>query len=225
MVGKHGSMQADLVLEEPRVLHLDQKTGRKRDCHRRDSFHTGWSLSIGMSKTHLHSDTLPSTRPHFLIVPLPVGQAYSNHHSGLKHWDIKVLSVFSIAVFSSFSWHILCGAWCKTHTHTHTHHIFYLLCVYLWCMCVIVCLRHCDFKCVECIVIIVVFSIYSDIQHCGTWYKTQTTKRSFLYFVCMGTHMCLCALCVYMHGYPAESWVSLLTEPSCWPHRILILKY
>jgi hypothetical protein len=27
---KHGSMQADMVLEEPRVVHLDLKTARRR---------------------------------------------------------------------------------------------------------------------------------------------------------------------------------------------------
>ena len=28
--GKHGSMQADMVLEEPRALHLDLKADRRR---------------------------------------------------------------------------------------------------------------------------------------------------------------------------------------------------
>jgi hypothetical protein len=28
--GKHGSIQADMVLEEPRVLHLDLKAARRR---------------------------------------------------------------------------------------------------------------------------------------------------------------------------------------------------
>jgi hypothetical protein len=39
-------------------------------------FHTRWSLSIGNFKAHPHSDTLPLTRSDFLIVPLPVGQAF-----------------------------------------------------------------------------------------------------------------------------------------------------
>jgi hypothetical protein len=59
-------------------------------------FHTRQSLSIGDLKAHPHSDTLlhkatpAPTKPHLLIVPLPVGQAfrhrslegqaYSNHH-------------------------------------------------------------------------------------------------------------------------------------------------
>jgi hypothetical protein len=30
MAGKHGSMQADMVLEEVRVLHLDLKADKKR---------------------------------------------------------------------------------------------------------------------------------------------------------------------------------------------------
>jgi len=38
--GKHGSIQADMVLEEPRVLLLDPKAVRKRLF-----FHTGRSLT------------------------------------------------------------------------------------------------------------------------------------------------------------------------------------
>jgi hypothetical protein len=30
--------------------------------------------------THTHSDTLPPTRPHLLIVPLCMGKVYSNRH-------------------------------------------------------------------------------------------------------------------------------------------------
>jgi len=52
-----GSVKADTVLEEPRILYLDQKAAK-----RRVSFHPGWSLSIEVSKAHLHSDTLPLTR-------------------------------------------------------------------------------------------------------------------------------------------------------------------
>jgi hypothetical protein len=43
-------------------------------------FHTGWSLSIKDFKVHLHSDVLLLTKPHLLIVPLPLGQVYSSHH-------------------------------------------------------------------------------------------------------------------------------------------------
>ena len=35
--GKHGSVQVDLLLEEPRVLHLDLQAVRRR----LDFFHTG----------------------------------------------------------------------------------------------------------------------------------------------------------------------------------------
>jgi hypothetical protein len=42
-------------------------------------FHIGRSLSLGGLNIRLHSDALPPTRPHLLIVPLPVGHAYSNH--------------------------------------------------------------------------------------------------------------------------------------------------
>jgi hypothetical protein len=79
--GKHGSTQADLVPEEPRVLHLDQKADRKRL-----EFHTGWSLHRDI-KAHCHSDTLTLTRPHLLqqgntqhllIVPLSMAQAHES---------------------------------------------------------------------------------------------------------------------------------------------------
>ena len=49
--GNHGSVQADMVLEEPRVLHVDLKAAKRLDC-------TGQSLSIDRtSKLHFHSDT------------------------------------------------------------------------------------------------------------------------------------------------------------------------
>ena len=76
---KHGSIQADMVLEEPRILHLDPKAPR-----RRLSFHTGQSLNIESLKAHSHSDTLPPTRPHLPVVPLPVGQALKHESMGLK---------------------------------------------------------------------------------------------------------------------------------------------
>ena len=42
--GKHDSMQADMVLEEPRVLHLDQKAIKRRLASRmRLEFHSGHS--------------------------------------------------------------------------------------------------------------------------------------------------------------------------------------
>jgi hypothetical protein len=46
---------------------------------KRLEFYTGWSLSIGDLKAHPHSDTLPTlTRPYFLIVPFPMGQAFKH---------------------------------------------------------------------------------------------------------------------------------------------------
>ena len=42
------------------------------------AYHTTHSLSTGDLKTHPNSDTLPPTRPHLLIVPLPVGQAFKH---------------------------------------------------------------------------------------------------------------------------------------------------
>jgi len=51
-------VQADMVLEELRVLHLDLQA--TEDCV------SGHSLSIGDLKDHLHNDTLPPTRPHLV---------------------------------------------------------------------------------------------------------------------------------------------------------------
>jgi hypothetical protein len=67
--GKHGSIQADTVLEEPRVLHLDPglrlpSAGSQEGV----SFHTGWSLIIETPKptptvTHIHQLLHAFSRP------------------------------------------------------------------------------------------------------------------------------------------------------------------
>jgi hypothetical protein len=67
--GKHGSIQADMVPEEQRVLYLDPEAARRRLFHRQpgegSSYH--WvELEYRNLKAHLHSDTLPPTRPHLL---------------------------------------------------------------------------------------------------------------------------------------------------------------
>jgi hypothetical protein len=53
-----------MVLEALRGLIL---TGRQQEG-------TGWSWNIG-----LHSDSVLPTRPHLLIVPVPVGQAFTHY--------------------------------------------------------------------------------------------------------------------------------------------------
>jgi hypothetical protein len=59
---KHGSIQAGMVQEELRVLRLHLRANKKRLISR----------ELGMIlKAHLHSDILPPTRTHLLIVPLP----------------------------------------------------------------------------------------------------------------------------------------------------------
>jgi len=72
---KHGSVQADMVLEkELRVLHLDPKAARRKFfiC-------TGQSLSArGDLKARPHGDTLPPTRPRLLIAPLLMGHAFKH---------------------------------------------------------------------------------------------------------------------------------------------------
>ena len=79
-----------MVLEEPRVLHIDLKATKRRlsstGGQEEALIHTGQSLSIGGDlKTHPHSDTLPSTRPHLfptrpnlLISATPYGSNISN---------------------------------------------------------------------------------------------------------------------------------------------------
>ena len=72
-----------MVLEEPRVLHLDAKVATG-DCllqanRRKLSFHTGRQLSIETSKpiftvTHILQQATPSNSA------TPMGQAYSNYH-------------------------------------------------------------------------------------------------------------------------------------------------
>lgn len=54
-------------LEELRVLPLDPQAAR--DCG-----HRGCSVITGNLKACLHSDTLPLTRPHLLIVPFPMAK-------------------------------------------------------------------------------------------------------------------------------------------------------
>jgi hypothetical protein len=56
-----------MVLEEPGVL-LDNKEETKFFRQTKETNNcSGWSLSIGSLKAHLHSDTLPPIRPHPLL--------------------------------------------------------------------------------------------------------------------------------------------------------------
>ena len=85
--GKLGSVQADVV--QKGIV-----------CY------TGHSLSIGDSKACPHSDTLPPTRPHLLIVPLPKGQAFK-HMSlwGPYLFQLPHLNIFLCSLFpDSFCW-------------------------------------------------------------------------------------------------------------------------
>ena len=61
-------MQADVVLEL-RVLHLAGNR-KSTDCH------TEGNLSKRDHKAHPHRDTLPPSRPHLLIVSLPLGAIF-----------------------------------------------------------------------------------------------------------------------------------------------------
>ena len=62
-------MQANMVREEFRVLHLDLQ-------EEATLYHNEHSLSIGDLEVLLHRDALPPTRPHLLIVPLSGGTIF-----------------------------------------------------------------------------------------------------------------------------------------------------
>ena len=68
---KDGSVQVDLVLEKPRVLDLDLKVV-KRLSSGGSQEGTGFPHRTELQHRNLkvHSDTLPSTRPYLLIVPV-----------------------------------------------------------------------------------------------------------------------------------------------------------
>jgi hypothetical protein len=93
---KHGSIQADVVLEESRVLYFESKAARNRLAARKRISFTlggGWSRPFSQGRTSSNKATPTPTKPHLLIVPLSMGQAYSNHYiicdlepvSGLPH--------------------------------------------------------------------------------------------------------------------------------------------
>ena len=67
--GKHGSRQTDTVLESLDFYIVIHKQQQER------MYHTRIRLNIGEHQTFPHSDTLPPTRPYFLMVPLAMGQA------------------------------------------------------------------------------------------------------------------------------------------------------
>jgi hypothetical protein len=61
-----------MVLEKKQtVLHLDLQAAE------RTVYHTGHNMGTGDFKVHSHSDILPPTRPHLLIVPFPIGQVFN----------------------------------------------------------------------------------------------------------------------------------------------------
>jgi hypothetical protein len=78
MAGSIASMQADMMWEELRILHIDPIAARKRLSPRK----LGRGSQNPLPQYHTSSNkTIPSPIwPHLLIVPLPMGQAYSNHH-------------------------------------------------------------------------------------------------------------------------------------------------
>lgn len=109
---EHGTTQADMVREQPRVLYLDLSNKR---------LSTGCSLIIGDLKAFPHSDTLLG-RPCFLILPFCMGQtfrhlgllwghAYLNHHRKGTHDDMDDTKIILVC----FETVLLCiTAWLRT---------------------------------------------------------------------------------------------------------------
>jgi hypothetical protein len=88
--------------QELRVLHLDLKASKRRLlCRQRVSpFFSGWNLSIEPQSPPLQWHT-SSTSPYLLIVPLPIGQAYSNYHTiKLFHQHWKSFFLWTVVYYS-----------------------------------------------------------------------------------------------------------------------------
>ena len=92
---KHGSILADMVGEEPRVLHLDQKAASRRLSSKGSQ--AGALIPLArleriydlqapppQPQTSSNKAASPPIKSHLLIVPLPIGQAYSNHYTFFK---------------------------------------------------------------------------------------------------------------------------------------------
>jgi hypothetical protein len=85
-------MQAIMVLEnELRVLHLDPNKGNYAHPSSAASRALAWEPSklipsvmpfLQQGHTSSNKTTSLPTRPHLLIVALPMGQVHSNHHRG-----------------------------------------------------------------------------------------------------------------------------------------------
>jgi hypothetical protein len=80
-------MQADMVLVEPRALCFDLKAARRGLSSSRQpggDYHLYGAEPEHRRRPQGHpaSGTHSSTKPYLLIVPLPMGQSYSNHHYG-----------------------------------------------------------------------------------------------------------------------------------------------
>jgi hypothetical protein len=69
---KHSRVQTSMVVEEPRVLHLDPQAARRKTV-----LYTGHGLSIYNLKFCPNSDSL-TLRPHLLTVPLPMGRPFKH---------------------------------------------------------------------------------------------------------------------------------------------------
>jgi hypothetical protein len=66
---KHGSIQADMMLEKLRVLYLDLKASRKRldSTGSQEALSQHWEETEHRDiKAHSHSGTSPPTRPHLV---------------------------------------------------------------------------------------------------------------------------------------------------------------
>jgi hypothetical protein len=91
------SIHAGMGLVELRVLYLVLKANR-----RQLTFLHWAELQSPLSPPHTHSDTLPPTRPHLLTVPLPMGQAYLNHHKMFQKFTLTSVTAKQVRLFNCF---------------------------------------------------------------------------------------------------------------------------
>jgi hypothetical protein len=81
--------------------------------------------SLTQWHTSSNKTTPIPTRPHSLIVPLPIGEAYSNHHLVLLFLLCNNNFYHSSSrgtLYVNIYWIQNSGNWClQSHTHTHTH--------------------------------------------------------------------------------------------------------
>jgi hypothetical protein len=89
--GKHGSVQVDMELKDPRVLHFKPQSAE-------GNFVPHWvELEHWRPQSHRHNDTLLQTRPHLLIVLFPMVQAFKH----LSLWGPELFTPPQLVIIGS----------------------------------------------------------------------------------------------------------------------------